>query len=760
MNKKENDVTRFKLLFPVILIFLSGIAFAKPHNGEVFSLIQPDGTYVDCKVFGDEFYQDVETPDGFTLIRDPSTGWICYAKLASDGASYVSSGIVYDPSNENPAKQFKSSHSKNVRISREARERAAKHNRDILFQPLASDGIQTSGLIGIQSAPPSVTKMTGTYTGLTILVDFPDKHGSVAKSEIDNFCNQVGYTNYSNNGSVRDYFSAISDGAITYMNKVTDYITATNNFSYYDQNCDYCTVTELLTDVFTKLKNSGFDVSGVTTSNSQFTAVNVLYAGAPTQGWAKGLWPHSSSFRGSVSINGIKFVRYQLTNIGTEMAIDTFTHENGHMLLGWPDVYAYDDHDNGVGYYEEGSNQKNPALRNPYFRFLKGWGLVTDISNAAPGTIFSLSANSNQMCYYSNRTDGKEFFFIEVKRRSGRNASIPDEGLAIWHVNTAGDNTVSSKPNLISIEQADGANHIENRTNNGGSGDLWHSGDKTTFNDNTNPTAKWMDGTVSAIDINSVSAIGDTMTFMFKTGTPITPEPTSVPTAVPTIGPTPVPGTIAIACGGSSAVGSFQADQYYSGGSTYNNTNTIDVSQITTDTPPAALFNNERYGAMSYTIPGFTAEGTYAVTLYFAETYLTSSGGRVFNVSINGAAALSNFDIYASAGAQNKAIAKSLTATANSSGQIVIQFTSVTENPKINGISINPGSNNGAIGDVNGSGSIDIVDALLIAQYYVGLNPANFSAASADVNCTGSIDIVDALLVAQLYVGLIGNFPC
>jgi hypothetical protein len=65
-----------------------------------------------------------------------------------------------------------------------------------------------------------------------------------------------------------------------------------------------------------------------------------------------------------------------------------------------------------------------------------------------------------------------------------------------------------------------------------------------------------------------------------------------------------------------------------------------------------------------------------------------------------------------------------------------------------------------AMGDVNSNGSIDIVDALMIAQYFVGLNPANFQAGSADVNCSGGIDIVDSLLVAQLYVGLISQFPC
>lgn len=62
------------------------------------------------------------------------------------------------------------------------------------------------------------------------------------------------------------------------------------------------------------------------------------------------------------------------------------------------------------------------------------------------------------------------------------------------------------------------------------------------------------------------------------------------------------------------------------------------------------------------------------------------------------------------------------------------------------------------LGDVNEDGNIDIVDALVTAQYYVGLDPANFNPDAADVNCDGGVDIVDALLIAQYYVGLISEF--
>jgi endo-1,4-beta-xylanase len=58
------------------------------------------------------------------------------------------------------------------------------------------------------------------------------------------------------------------------------------------------------------------------------------------------------------------------------------------------------------------------------------------------------------------------------------------------------------------------------------------------------------------------------------------------------------------------------------------------------------------------------------------------------------------------------------------------------------------------IGDVNGSGAIDIVDALVIAQAYVGLVPGSYLPVCADVNRDGQINIVDALLIAQCYVGL------
>ncbi len=64
----------------------------------------------------------------------------------------------------------------------------------------------------------------------------------------------------------------------------------------------------------------------------------------------------------------------------------------------------------------------------------------------------------------------------------------------------------------------------------------------------------------------------------------------------------------------------------------------------------------------------------------------------------------------------------------------------------------------GLYGDVNNDGSVSIVDALLVAQYYVG-EAVSIDEILADVNLDGFITIVDALLIAQYYVGTISELP-
>jgi len=144
---------------------------------------------------------------------------------------------------------------------------------------------------------------------------------------------------------------------------------------------------------------------------------------------------------------------------------------------------------------------------------------------------------------------------------------------------------------------------------------------------------------------------------------------------------------------GGGVVGTFVGDTDVTGGTTiYSTTNAIDTSGVT-NPAPQAVYQTERSGSsFTYTIPGFKLGAPYTLRLHFAEWTFSSPGVRLFNVTINGQQALTNFDIYATAGGQNKAVVEQFTTTANSSGQIVITYTNVSGGAKSSGIEILPAS--------------------------------------------------------------------
>jgi fibronectin type 3 domain-containing protein len=159
--------------------------------------------------------------------------------------------------------------------------------------------------------------------------------------------------------------------------------------------------------------------------------------------------------------------------------------------------------------------------------------------------------------------------------------------------------------------------------------------------------------------------------------------------------PIPLPG-ISINAGGpavSNAGGgdnSFVADEDFTGGGTYAVTNTITIpAGIAATAAPAAVYQSARQGTTTYTVPGLTAGNTYTVRLHFAELYFSTAGSREFDVAINGTTVLTSFDIYGTAGANYTAVIEQFTATANSSGDIVIAFTNgAKDQPMINGLEV------------------------------------------------------------------------
>ncbi len=129
----------------------------------------------------------------------------------------------------------------------------------------------------------------------------------------------------------------------------------------------------------------------------------------------------------------------------------------------------------------------------------------------------------------------------------------------------------------------------------------------------------------------------------------------------------------------------WRSDVYSLGGRTTRRGSEVE------NTADPELYGTERWGHFDYAIPA--APGHYRVTLRFAETYPGPfrAGQRVFDVYCNGVALLRNFDVFAEAGGQNRAVDKTFTGlAANAQGKLVLSFVPLVNYAIVNAIEVTP----------------------------------------------------------------------
>jgi M6 family metalloprotease-like protein len=341
---------------------------------------------------------------------------------------------------------------------------------------------------------------------------------------VDNYCNQVGFTGFGDNGSVRDYFFDVSDGALTYTNFVpAAYYRAAHPKSYYtDPGIPYGQrAQELIVEALTDLDNHDFDFSQYDAdSDGIIDAVNCFYAGEIWNNWAEGLWPHS--WWVWFCADGVCTGSYQITNMGASLTLRTFCHENGHMLMDWPDLYDYDYDSTGVGRFclmAYSTSNTNPCEPCAYLKLIAGWSQTTALTVPQSRLIVSASS-ANRFYKFNHPTLANEFYIIENRRQTGRDAGLPDAGLAIWHIDTYGDNSNNEMTPeshfLVTLVQADGLWDLEHDVNYGDATDLWAAPDYTDCTPTTAPNTNWWSGEASGLAITGISASANLMTFDYS----------------------------------------------------------------------------------------------------------------------------------------------------------------------------------------------------------------------------------------------------
>jgi hypothetical protein len=151
------------------------------------------------------------------------------------------------------------------------------------------------------------------------------------------------------------------------------------------------------------------------------------------------------------------------------------------------------------------------------------------------------------------------------------------------------------------------------------------------------------------------------------------------------LGPATAPAVLRVNAGGSSFTDAngnfFVADTGFTGGT--KSTTTFAVANTNDD----SLFATNRIGS-SFSFSQAVANGTYQLTLNFAEPTAAAAGQRKFNVFAEGTQILANFDLVAAAvGATKTAISKTFNVTVND-GKIDLSFAGLVGNALVSSISL------------------------------------------------------------------------
>ena len=145
----------------------------------------------------------------------------------------------------------------------------------------------------------------------------------------------------------------------------------------------------------------------------------------------------------------------------------------------------------------------------------------------------------------------------------------------------------------------------------------------------------------------------------------------------------------------------------------------------------ATAVNRAAAQASGYTLTPITLENSYTLNADGTQTVLMPVTGYVRNADGSG-----------------KAITLQATSDKSSAPIALFTFEYAKTEPDV------------MYGNVNGDNTIDVSDALLVCQFYLGnVAPTDAQNAAADVSGDGAVDVSDALMICQFYLGNITEFP-
>lgn len=472
----------------------------------LFEVEQSDGTKIPIRMFGDEYYNWMETEDGYVIEfveEDARQGWY-YSKLDENGKFTASETLVIYPVADD------------IDIPKRLREMDPKVHK--------FGDERSNALSGVNSSLDR-SSFTSIIKPLVFLVDFDNRPPSMPPREYtkEEFEALIFAENLtpgdaglpSNYGmSVRDYYYEISRETLEIYGdgeSIIDWRTADYDYSYYvdgvqgkgqgngpnNTNNYFQSAAALVVEFAMEMDDEGFDFNSFDNGRGAIDVIILI-----VEGWMNGsdyqFWPHTwtipnniipseANTDGYLVLDGVAITkymivpeRYYLDSSGAWKydihPIGTICHEMGH-ILGLPDLYDKSEN-SAAGIGEWGlmgsgnwRNQTRPTYMSAWSRYRLGFIDPVILENKMN---YDLTIQPAEFSGWEGAfilpMDVKmphEYILLENRQRFGSDIHLAGTGMLVWHIDeniTDLNDDVNVNPDFygVNLLQADGKEDLYN----------------------------------------------------------------------------------------------------------------------------------------------------------------------------------------------------------------------------------------------------------------------------------------------------------
>jgi M6 family metalloprotease-like protein len=497
----------YRIVLPVLLLSaFSFPGFAVYVTNMPKTIIQPDGTEIECFITGDEFHHWLHDKDNYTIVFSHKTGYYVYAE--QDGENIRAGNLIVgrDSVHRNRLKP-------GINIS----ERLYRELRNSLYQDTS-----------LRSYPT-----IGTFNNITVFVRFSDQ------SEFtDNISTYEGWFN-TNTISMTSYFQEVSYNQLNVNSTFyppaaggivvswqdshpRDYYRPYNEYSnplgFADADertaREHALVANAISAVETYVP-TGLNID----SNNDGLVDNVVFviAGAADEDI---LWPHKwQAHTVNVYLRGKRVWIYnvQLQGHLIENNVGVICHEFFHSL-GAPDLYRYVDHTiSPVGAWDVMAGTRNPPQHmNAYMKWKYGNWIpsIPVITIDQTYTLNPATSSTGQAYRINSPVSATEYYVVEYRRKTGNfENSVPGSGLLVWRINSLvnGTGNQDGPPDEVYVYRpygtliVTGAIDLANYSAESG---------RYMIDSTTNPSPFLSDGSDGGLVLSNVGSAGPTISFV------------------------------------------------------------------------------------------------------------------------------------------------------------------------------------------------------------------------------------------------------